>query len=102
MESLLSLSFDNISSKNPKKVGKGFRQIEGLLAQICISIPPPTQQSPVKRSSSAEQHADPITRKHIYDLVDDLAFREFFRLQESFEWNGKKQNKQTCTESILT
>jgi len=87
MESLLSLSFDNISSKNPKKVGKGFRQIEGLLAQICIQ-PPSAQQSPTKRSTSAEQHANVAPQKHIYDLVDDLAFREFFRLQESFEWNG--------------
>jgi len=88
MESLLSLSFDNISSKNPKKVGKGFRQIEGLLAQICLSTS--AHQSPVKRAPQAESGAGSkqTSQKHLCDLVEDLAFREFFRLQESFEWNG--------------
>lgn len=90
MESLLTLSFDNISSKNPKKVGKGFRQIEGLLAQICIS-PSQSQHGLAKQSLSSsvtEHNVSPPPQKHIYDLVDDPAFREFFRLQESFEWNG--------------
>lgn len=98
MESLLSLSFDNISSKNPKKIGKGFRQIEGLLAQICLSSSPSAQHSPVKRSSSIEQNnSKNASQRHIYELVDDLAFREFFRLQESFEWNGMS----TPTSSML-
>jgi hypothetical protein len=98
MESLLSLSFDNISSKNPKKVGKGFRQIEGLLAQICLSSS--AHQSPVKRTPSAEQQSagsKATSQKHLHDLVEDLAFREFFRLQESFEWNGNR----LCISSAL-
>lgn len=31
--------------------------------------------------------ASPPTRKQLSDLKDDPAFREFFKLQEGFEWN---------------
>ena len=37
METLLSLAFDNLSSFDGPKVRKGLRQVEGLLAQICLS-----------------------------------------------------------------
>lgn len=87
MESLLSLGFDHISSKNPKKLGKGLRQIEGLLAQICLSSSSSTSsQSPSKRTASTITSVK--SAKQLDMLVDDLAFKEFFRLQNSFEWNG--------------
>ncbi|TQV91146.1 hypothetical protein V2A60_009338 [Cordyceps javanica] len=92
MENLLSLAFDNLSSYDGPKVRKGLRQVEGLLAQICLSS-----------SSSAREggHAEDTTmadddegdagmsppRKDLGQLAQDPAFREFFKLQEGFEWN---------------
>ena len=94
MESLLSVSFDNISSKDVAKIRKGLRQIEGLLAQIClnnVSASAQQPQSPIKggnkRQSAMLLDAAPKT---LQALSDDLAFRDFFRLQESFEWNGAR------------
>jgi hypothetical protein len=72
MEALLSHAFDNTSSKEIIKIRKGLRQIEGLLAQICI---PPSCAQQKRRPSSTRLSQDP-------------AYREFFRLQEGFEWNG--------------
>jgi len=83
MESLLSLSFDNISSKDAARIRKGLRQIEGLVAQICLSKTPPSKR---QASATAPHNSTP---KGLASLSDDLAFREFFRLQESFEWNGE-------------
>jgi len=77
MESLLALSFDNLSSRDNIKIRKGLRQIEGLLAQICLNN---ARLSPQKRSRSE--------CKQLRDLRKDAAFREFFRLQEGFRWNG--------------
>lgn len=81
MEALLSLAFDNLSSYDSAKVRKGLRQVEGLLAQICLSrrddASPPS--SPTRGSSPPG--------KSLSELSDDLAFREFFKLQEGFEWN---------------
>jgi len=101
MESLLSLSFDNISSKDPLKIRKGLRQIEGLLVQICLSksststAPPPPPQSPTKRQTGLPQQQlqgrkinEDDAKKGLEALAQDLAFREFWRLQENFEWNG--------------
>jgi len=84
MESLLSLAFDNLSSFDGSKIKKGLKQVEGLLAQICLSGP----SSPRKASSAEsgkEEQSPP--RKGLGDLGDDAAFREFFKLQEGFEWN---------------
>ncbi|KAM5352507.1 hypothetical protein ACJ41O_005229 [Fusarium nematophilum] len=86
MESLLSLAFDNLSSYDGPKVRKGLRQVEGLLAQICLSNP---------RSDRAHRGRDPDDdggdasppRKDLSQLSQDPAFREFFKLQEGFEWN---------------
>ncbi|KAK4456436.1 putative cell division control protein 14 [Cladorrhinum samala] len=75
MESLLSLAFDNLSSFDGSKIKKGLKQVEGLLAQICLSGPSNL------RSSQGPQ------RKVLSDLSPDPAFREFFKLQEGFEWN---------------
>lgn len=105
MESLLSLSFDYLSSFDGLKIKKGLRQLEGLLAQICLSrrsssAPTSTsrgaaesrlQQSSVTTTSDcqvSEQQQQHHT-KELVSLKDDPAFREFFKLQEGFEWNGK-------------
>jgi hypothetical protein len=90
MESLLSLSFDNISSRDCLKIRKGLRQIEGLLAQICLSKA--TSRSPHKRKSSALGDKRQDGMKQLVELKQDPAFREFFRLQEGFQWNGKDNN----------
>ena len=90
MEALLSLSFDNIASKDTAKIRKGLRQIEGMLAQICLANS--KNPSPIghRRNTSAinlsEQQES--TPKKLGQLAEDPAFREFFRLQEGFEWNG--------------
>lgn len=83
MESLLSLSFDYLSSYDGVKIRKGLRQLEGLLAQICLS-----RTSTDRRSSVIANGASKQTTKELSSLKDDPAFREFFKLQEGFEWNG--------------
>ena len=88
METLLSLSFDNISSKDNVKIRKGLRQIEGLLAQICLSqsrAGAHQRRASVVPSTSNHLNSNPKT---LQDLPSDPAFREFFRLQDGFEWNG--------------
>ncbi|KAK3989293.1 cell division protein Cdc14 [Cladorrhinum sp. PSN332] len=80
MESLLSLAFDNLSSFDGSKIKKGLKQVEGLLAQICLSGP----SSSNHRSSQSQLQSQ---RKGLSDLAPDPAFREFFKLQEGFEWN---------------
>ncbi|KAK4669165.1 uncharacterized protein QC763_200590 [Podospora pseudopauciseta] len=79
MESLLSLAFDNLSSFDGSKIKKGLRQVEGLLAQICLA----GQGSPKKQGENQQQPP----RRMLADLSPDPAFREFFKLQEGFEWN---------------
>lgn len=82
MEALLSLAFDNLSSYDGPKVRKGLRQVEGLLAQICLSNPkPPTTPNDDGGGDT------PAARKDLAQLSHDPAFREFFKLQEGFEWN---------------
>jgi hypothetical protein len=92
MEALLSLAFDNIASKDTQKIRKGLRQIEGMLAQICLSGGKAKASTPGhRRNASAinlgEQQES--TPKKLGHLSEDPAFREFFRLQEGFEWNGE-------------
>jgi len=108
MEALLSLAFDNIASKDAHKIRKGLRQIEGLLAQICLSS---SKSSPSKPGHRRNQSAinlgeqEQSTPKKLGQLAEDPAFREFFRLQEGFEWNGKVSKKmiqRTATYSILS
>ncbi|RYP09663.1 hypothetical protein DL765_008363 [Monosporascus sp. GIB2] len=86
MENLLSLAFDNLSSYDGPKVRKGLRQVEGLLANICLSRQPSKDRRPstAKGPDSDEELAPPKT---LSELTDDPAFYEFFRLQEGFEWN---------------
>lgn len=89
MEALLSLAFDNIASKDTQKIRKGLRQIEGMLAQICLSSGKSKPSPGHRRNASAinlgEQQQP--TPKKLGQLAEDLAFREFFRIQEGFEWN---------------
>ena len=87
MEPLLSLSFDYLSSFDAIKIRKGLRQLEGLLAQICLSRP----SSPIDRRRSVavttSTGSDQSPPKDLATLGEDPAFREFFKLQEGFEWN---------------
>jgi hypothetical protein len=85
MEALLSLSFDNLSSYDGPKIRKGLRQVEGLVAQICLSTSP--KSSAEKQCSVIDPGKEPPPRKQLSELKDDPAFREFFKLQEGFEWN---------------
>jgi hypothetical protein len=85
MESLLSLAFDNISSVDATKIRKGLRQIEGLLAQICLSSAP--ARSPRKGGDGMAE------AKGLGVLREDAAFREFFRLQEGFRCNGEQMRR---------
>jgi hypothetical protein len=86
MEALLSLSFDNLSSYDQSKIRKGLRQVEGLLAQICLSSSS-SKSGAEKRRSVIDPGREPPPRKPLDDLIHDPAFREFFKLQEGFEWN---------------
>ncbi len=84
MEALLSLSFDNLSSYDGGRIRKGLRQVEGLLAQICLS----KDNNDKRRSFVSDPGKEPPNqRKLLSDLKDDPASREFFKLQEGFEWN---------------
>lgn len=83
MENLLSLAFDSLSSYDGPKVRKGLRQVEGLLAQICLSSP----SSKSSKSPATDDESSHTRGKSLSDLSDDPAFCEFFKLQEGFEWN---------------
>jgi hypothetical protein len=86
METLLSHSFDYLSSASPQKIRKGLRQVEGLLAQLCLSK---TNHAANKRQSMlllGSTTPSPQSKK-LSDLPLDPAFREFFKLQQSFQWN---------------
>lgn len=86
METLLSHSFDYLSSHDQAKIRKGLRQVEGLLAQICLSRP---QNAANKRQSMINFSTDVSTApmRQLSELKNDPAFRDFFRLQEGFQWN---------------
>ncbi|KAL4786356.1 cell division protein Cdc14 [Aspergillus varians] len=98
MESLLAHSFDYLSSYEPTKVRKGLRQVEGLLAQICLS----RAKRPVsdKRGSSSSFGAPQSGCKALSELRGDPAFREFFKLQDGFQWNVAMRLV-TCLEHLL-
>lgn len=80
METLFSLSFDNISSKDPTKIAKGVKQIEGLLAQFCIA------DSTADKNDTAAK----TVCQRLDQVAADPAFQEFFKLQEGFQWNGRQ------------
>lgn len=85
METLLSLSFDYLSSPSPQKIRKGLRQVEGLLAQICLSK---TTSAINKRHSMLALGSTPsASPKRLTELHLDPAFREFYKLQQGFQWN---------------
>jgi hypothetical protein len=83
MESLLSLAFDNLSSYDGPKIKKGLKQVEGLLAPICLS----SAKAKKRQSSVDDGQQHNASHKTLEDLNDDPAFYEFFKLQEGFEWN---------------
>lgn len=116
MESLLSLSFDYLSSFDAGKIRKGLRQLEGLLAQICLSgsgtTPVENRRQSIAVSPTKDKSRVP---RELSQLKDDPAFREFFKLQEGFEWNvairliaclerllGKGNSKTPATTSLIT
>jgi hypothetical protein len=86
METLLSHSFDYLTSSSPQKIRKGLRQVEGLLAQLCLSK---TTSLADKRRSMLQlgTSSSSTQSKNLSDLPSDPAFREFFKLQQSFQWN---------------
>ncbi|KAI0442385.1 putative cell division control protein [Xylaria telfairii] len=88
MDNLLSLAFDNLSSYDGVKIRKGLRQVEGLLANICLSRQDTSRErrASVARDPGQEQDSLPNS-KDLTELADDPAFYEFFKLQEGFEWN---------------
>ncbi|KAL2795081.1 cell division protein Cdc14 [Aspergillus keveii] len=98
MEALLAHSFDYLSSYEPTKVRKGLRQVEGLLAQICLS----RAKRPVcdKRGSPLLFDTPQSGCKALSELRDDPAFREFFKLQDGFQWNVAMRLV-TCLEHLL-
>src|SRR5437667_6553132 len=76
MEALLSLAFDNLSSYDGAKIRKGLRQVEGLLAQICLSRQKSTPAE--KRRSVIVPGSTLAAPKELACLKEDPAFREFF------------------------
>ena len=91
METLLAHSFDYLSSYDQGKIRKGLRQVEGLLAQICLSrskagVAGGNAVGERRRSVSSTTTED---QKSLDELAEDPAFREFFKLQEGFQWNGE-------------
>ena len=106
MEALLSLAFDNLSSSDGAKIRKGLRQVEGLLAQICLSTTKLASSPSKRRSVAVTSLSTPDTApspeagaKELGALKEDPAFREFFKLQEGFEWNGKPASPPSATDN---
>ncbi|EPE10206.1 cell division control protein 14 [Ophiostoma piceae UAMH 11346] len=86
MEALLSLAFDNLSSYDGPKIKKGLKQVEGLLAPICLASAK-TKKKQAALDDEHMQQKQKSTPKTLEELTDDPAFFEFFKLQEGFEWN---------------
>ncbi|KIW99470.1 uncharacterized protein Z518_11209 [Rhinocladiella mackenziei CBS 650.93] len=84
METLLSHSFDYLSSTSPQRIRKGLRQVEGLLAQLCL---PKVTALNKRQSMLLLGSSSPPSGKKLSELPEDPAFREFFKLQQSFQWN---------------
>lgn len=98
METLLSHSFDYLSSASPQKIRKGLRQVEGLLAQLCLS-----KTSIINKRQSMlllGSTPSPSAGKKLSELPQDPAFREFFKLQQSFQWNVAMRLV-SCLERLL-
>jgi hypothetical protein len=99
MEHLISVAFDNLSSQDLSKKKKGLRQIEALLAQICVpkttaSAAAQKQQQLDRRQSllaspnGRNQNNGGVNEKqNLGQLRNDGAYQQFFRLQNGFEWN---------------
>jgi hypothetical protein len=85
METLLSHALSNLSSPTPNRIRKGVRQLEALLAQICLSKPPTPAH--LKRHSLLTISNTPTPQKKLSDLPCDPAYKEFYRLQDGFQWN---------------
>src|SRR3984957_4110035 len=86
MEALLSHSFDYLASTSPQKIRKGLRQVEGLLAQICLSR---TSTKAERRQSmlALATSSPPSPTTQLCNPEAHPAFREFFKLQQGFQWN---------------
>ncbi|KAJ4407271.1 hypothetical protein N0V82_009960 [Gnomoniopsis sp. IMI 355080] len=95
MEHLLSVAFDNLASFDGPKIKKGLRQIEGLLAQVCLSAHHDAAAAAAKKNKALNGRDDNNNNNNnkrknnfsLSDLSDDAAFREFFKLQDGFQWN---------------
>jgi hypothetical protein len=88
MESLLSLAFDNLSSYDGGKIRKGLRQVEGLLANICLAKEQYDKDNQsTQKDPGRDGEESPTPPKTLAELSEDPAFYEFFKLQEGFEWN---------------
>lgn len=88
MEALLSLSFDNLSSRDISRIRKGLRQIEGLVAQICLAEERSTKAKRA-RIAAKDTTNESLAACSLSEVAADPAFREFFRLQDGFEGNGQ-------------
>ncbi|TVY80296.1 Cell division control protein [Lachnellula suecica] len=86
MEALLSLAFDNLASHAQEKHLKGLRQIDALLAEVCLSSPAP-KSTAEKRRSVIDPGKEPPPLKTLGELSSDPGFRAFFMMQDSFEGN---------------
>ena len=93
MESLLSMAFNYLSSHDGGKIRKGLKQLEGLLAQICLSRSGSTS-AVERRRSVANGESKGAAPKGLSELTEDPAFREFFKLQNGFQWNGSSAQLQ--------
>lgn len=83
MENLLSVAFDHLSSYDGAKIRKGLRQVEGLLATICLS----KRDKEDARADEQDGQSRPPPPKNLAEISEDPAFEQFFKLQEGFEWN---------------
>ncbi|CAK7208460.1 hypothetical protein SCUCBS95973_000110 [Sporothrix curviconia] len=83
MEALLSLAFDNLSSYDGPKIKKGLKQVEGLLAPICLA----SAKAKRRQTGLDDEQQQKPSHKSLDELNDDPAFFEFFKIQEGFEWN---------------
>lgn len=102
METLLAHSFDYLSSCDQHKIRKGLRQVEGLMAQICLSkassssasgAEPADEQQQRPRDRRSKRHSKDLVKetgpaKSLEELREDPAFLEWFKLQDNFQWNG--------------
>ncbi|KAI0146297.1 cell division control 14, SIN component [Xylariaceae sp. FL1272] len=87
--SALYRAFEDLESWDPPKMHKGLKQIESIMASIALSQHQPARSRRASVANPAVDQELSASRdiKDVKTITADPAFEQFFRSQETFEFN---------------